>query len=83
MKHRYIAVLCNNFANGLRWLKSGFDPENVEFITASAGRATMKNGDIYQIVMSPEQAQGYEFDDYVKAPGYYTLEDVVKSRLHV
>lgn len=45
------------------------------------GRAFAENGNIYYIIDNPQQAYGLKLDGYIKAPNYYTLEDIVKSRI--
>jgi hypothetical protein len=75
-----IAVLSSNFAATLMWMER-FSSLNIKEINIGNRTAKDHEGNVYLVVTEPEQVRGYLFTDYIKAPDYFTLEDVVKSQI--
>lgn len=73
-----IAVLSCNFHETLNWLMTTNDKSQVKL---SRSLVISEKGDEYFIISTIEQAHEMEFNKYIKAPDYYTLEDVVKTRV--
>jgi hypothetical protein len=73
-----IAVLSSNFNQSIVWLREQY---NIVEVNKMNRKARDINGNIYIIVDIPMMAYGYEFSSYLKAPDFFTLEDVVKSRI--
>ena len=75
---KQVAVLSSNLEASLVWLKDQFKCKR--FLATS--RIFISEDDTrYFIVSISEHIKGMEFDNYIKAPDYYSLEDDLKSRI--
>jgi hypothetical protein len=78
-----IAVICCDGMRAWRWLLEEYSSINlgVKESNRQARTITFNNGNTYILIDNISQAHGYEFVDYIKSPDFYSLEDVVKSRI--
>lgn len=73
-----VAVLSSNLETTIEWLK-GFGECEVKL--AERKVIFNKSKRVYVIIQNIEQAYAWEFSTYICAPDYFTLEDVVKTRI--
>lgn len=73
-----IAILSSNFHSTLEWARN-----ELKVNTVNISRRFLKDDkeNEYYIINNPEQAYGFKFDKYIKAPDFETLEDIVRSRI--
>lgn len=75
-----IAVVANDVQSTMEWIRETYS-SLVKDINLTTSRVTLTNGKVYQVITSAEQAKAWEFSDYMVAPHYSHLIDVVKSRI--
>jgi len=73
---RPIAVLSSNLTQSIEWLRSRYE---INYISKRWCKDI--NGNEYFIVSKREHIMAFEFSDYIKAPDFKTLEDLVKTRI--
>jgi hypothetical protein len=73
-----IAVLSCRFGATVEWL---MNTKRLEIISKSGRIMTDEFGKKYMIITNEQQAYGIYFESYIRAPDFYTLEDVVKTRI--
>ncbi len=77
-----VAVLSCRFHDTLYWLVYvHIGKRYVKEINEQCRRVEDTSEDLYYIVSRDEHALGMEFDRYLIAPDYHSLEDTVKSRI--
>lgn len=75
------AILSSDYAATRIWFEKEYN-NWIRKYDAVRRTYTLDNGGQYTIISHESEARGMEFDSYVKSPDYYTLEDVVKTRIH-
>jgi len=76
--NKRIAILSNHYSATVTWIKHFFEIEKFDIRN---NHFTTKDGNTYYIISYKEQALGMDFDSYIKAPDYESLEDVVRQRI--
>jgi len=76
-----IAILSSNLNKTVEWFRNNVGIKNIETYYSSSKIFKMKDGSEYIIISSPEEARGWEFTSYHKAPDFETLEDIIKTRI--
>lgn len=74
-----IAVLSSDFSSTAAWIMNTFKVKEANLMRR---RFLLEDGKVMYIVSDFAQAYGMRFTEYVKAPNYFTLEDVVRSRCY-
>lgn len=75
-----IAVLSSKLDDTIRWLTDTFK-EELALFRRSTNILLLKDGRELRIIQRYEQAVGIEWDEYLRAPDYWTLEDEVRIRI--
>jgi hypothetical protein len=78
MMEKPVAVVSSNYYETLNWIRNNWDVVAEDQIN---NRIRLKDGRTLVIINNREGALGWEFSDYLIAPNYSTLVDVVKSRI--
>jgi hypothetical protein len=78
MRDKPIAVLSRDIFATIQWLRGQIQIDHMD-ISRNLIRA--RDGKEYRIIQTEAQANGCEFKEYVRAPDFYTLEDVVRERI--
>jgi hypothetical protein len=73
-----IAVLHCNLDNTISWLKQNYE---ISSVSINRNMAVGTDGTLYVLVSNKDQILGWEFNSIIKAPSFYTLEDLARTRL--
>lgn len=73
-----IAILSSNWYRTIEWMKNTFE---ITEIDGSRNRLMDSRGREYFVIQKKHQLYGYEFDSYLKAPDFETLETLVQQRI--
>lgn len=77
MNKKPIAILSTNLLSTITWMEKY---NHVNEVRGQLLRDTVHDID-YVIVQSIDDALGWEFSKYIKAPDYESLESIVQSRV--
>lgn len=73
-----IAVLSSHIKQTIDWLKKEY---KIKSFNTDTNVMTDYDGHSYHIISRPEHIYGHMFNQYIKAPDFYTLEDLVKAQV--
>lgn len=73
-----IAILSSNYRETMNWVQQTF---NIKLMRHSDWSFVTEDGREYMIITRPEQVGKLRFEEYLRAPDFFTLEDVVKAQV--
>lgn len=79
MTRKPIAVVSNNVQATIGWLRNTFD---IESMNKAQQTLTDRQGNIYVVITTEEQAAAWEFSSILISPFYRSLLDFCRTRVN-